>query len=61
MMLFRDHPFDSVARMRLPGRRKESTVSLERNAVMKGTLGVRWQKARRDDSKVLTTKRMGLE
>lgn len=58
---YRDNEFDAVSRKHLPGRRKEGTVSTDRNAVLKGTLGVRWEKARRNDSKLLTTKRMGIE
>jgi len=36
-------------------------VSTDRNAVQKGSLGVRWQKARLDESKLLPTKKMGLK
>ena len=35
-------------------------MSFERNAVERGTLGVRYEKARRNESKLLPTDRMGL-
>ena len=57
----RDHEFDKLGRKRLAGRRKCECVSKERNAVMKGTLGVRWDKARLNYSKILPIKRMGID
>ncbi len=56
-----DHAFDSPERKRLPGRKRIDHVATERNAVQKGALGVRWEKARTNYSKMLPTKRMGIE
>ncbi|XP_060571176.1 uncharacterized protein LOC132729422 [Ruditapes philippinarum] len=56
----KDHPFDTEARRRLPGRRKEGTISTDRTALQKGALGVRWETARCNLSKQLPTKLMGL-
>lgn len=58
---FRDHFFDTKERIRVHGRKKEECVSKERNAVQRGSLGVRWEKSRRNDSKLLPTTRMGLD
>jgi hypothetical protein len=33
---------------------------MDRNSIQKGALGVRWEKARRNDSKMLVTSKMGL-
>ena len=33
---------------------------MDRNAIEKGTLGVRYEKARRNDSKLLVSDRMGI-
>ena len=52
--------FDTKERARGKGRKKEETISRDRNAVQKGTLGVRWEHARRNDSKLLPTMRMGI-
>lgn len=57
----RNHAFDMPQRRRLAGRKNEGHISTERNATMKGTLGVRFEKARTNYSKMLPTKRMGLE
>jgi len=56
-----DHFFDSSARCRTSKKLHGSTVSTDKNAVQKGSLGVRWQKARLDESKLLPTKKMGLK
>ena len=56
----RDHFFDHQERKRLKGKKKEAVMSFERNAVERGTLGVRYEKARRNESKLLPTDRMGL-
>ena len=40
---------------RLPCRKKHATVLTDRNSSSKGTLGVRWEKVRRNDPKMLTT------
>jgi hypothetical protein len=34
---------------------------VDRNAIQKENIGVRWQKARLDESKLLPTKNMGLK
>ena len=52
--------FDKVERKRLARRKKVSSVSTERNALMKGPLGVRWEKDRCNYAKMLTTDRMGI-
>lgn len=54
-----DHAFDLHRRKRL--RKRIDHVATERNAVQKGALGVRWEKARTNYSKMLPTKRMGIE
>ena len=61
MRLFcRDHYFDCEERARKKGKQKEASMDQRRNAVMKGELGVRWVKARRNDSKLFATSRMGI-
>ena len=57
---YRDHAFDGPDRKRKKGRRKEAYMVESRNAVEKGSLGVRWESARRNDSKLLPTSRMGI-
>ena len=57
----RDHFFDKQERKRLRGKKKEAVMSFERNAVERGTLGVRYEKGRRNESKLLPTDRMGLD
>ncbi|WAR09987.1 hypothetical protein MAR_035063 [Mya arenaria] len=47
----RNHAFDEQRR----GVHKQGTVSMDRNALQKGTLGVRWERARRNESKMLIT------
>ncbi|CAC5358992.1 unnamed protein product [Mytilus coruscus] len=54
----RDHFFYSKARKRASGKQRLGTVSLRRNAVQKGTLGVRWEKARVNESKLLPILKM---
>ncbi|KAJ8309058.1 hypothetical protein KUTeg_013932 [Tegillarca granosa] len=56
----RDHFFDTKERSRKEKKNKGETVSTNRNAVQKGTLGIRWEKARLDESKILLTKKMGI-
>ena len=56
----RDHVFDRADRKRLAGRQKFGTVPTQRNAIMKGTLPVRYNKARPNLSKMLTSDRMGI-
>ncbi|XP_060573074.1 uncharacterized protein LOC132730724, partial [Ruditapes philippinarum] len=56
----KDHFFDSEERRRRAGTRRHGTVSTNRNALQKGSLGVRWYRARRDDSKLLPTKKLGI-
>lgn len=55
-----DHHFDTQLRKRVCGIRKEGTVLTERNSLQKGSLGIRWEKARCDQSKILPTVKMGL-
>lgn len=55
-----DHPFDLEVRKHLKGKLKEATVSTNRTAIEKGTLGVWWEMARLNQSKLLPTIRMGL-
>jgi len=45
----------------MKGKQKEGVIKRERNAIQKGTLGVRWEKARRNEGKMLLTKKMGIE
>ena len=59
-IFYRDHFFDSDERRRTKGKAKEGFVSTGRNAVLKGTLGVRWEKARINQSKMRVDRRMGL-
>ena len=59
--LFRDHGFDTPDRKRTKGRVKCGTVSRGRNDLQKGALGVRWEKARRNEAKMLPTKKMGID
>ena len=40
---------------------KEAKIDQSRNAVAMGTLGVRWDGARRNESKLLPTYRLGLD
>ncbi|KAH3889072.1 hypothetical protein DPMN_013120 [Dreissena polymorpha] len=54
-----DHEFD-IPKRKEP-KRKFDTVSTSRNALQKGTLGVRWERARRNDSKMLLTSKMGID
>ncbi|KAJ8316747.1 hypothetical protein KUTeg_005693 [Tegillarca granosa] len=56
----RDHFFDSEERKKVDGKQREGTVSQKRNAILKGTLGVRWEKARVNESKILPTRKMGI-
>lgn len=42
------------------GKNRVGTVSTKRNDTEKGTLGVRWEKARPNLSKMLPTKKMGI-
>lgn len=58
--LFRNHFFDTEERTRVKAKKKEACISRDRNALLKGTLGVRWEKARINQSKMLPTDRMGL-
>ena len=60
MSFQRDHFFDTESRKRTKGKQKEGFVSTERNAVLKGSLGVRWEKARLNEAKLLPSQRMSL-
>ena len=55
-----DHVFDSEARARTKERAKTNTISTDRNAIQKGALGVRWEKARCNQSKLLPSVKMGI-
>ena len=59
-LYFRDHSFDSEERRRVRGRTKESYISTDRNSMEKGTLGIRWEKSRIKESKILPSRKMGL-
>ncbi|CAC5359140.1 unnamed protein product [Mytilus coruscus] len=52
--------FDEKPRTRVKGKRKEGQFDRDRNAVLKGTLGVRWETARRNEGKMLLTKKNGI-
>ena len=52
--------FDRADRKKLAGRQKFCTVPTQRNAVMKGTLPMRYNKARPNPSKMLTSDGMGI-
>ena len=56
----RNHFFDTEIRKRTKSKQKEGFVSTERNAVLKGSLGVRWVKARLNEAKLLPSQRMSL-
>lgn len=58
---FRDHDFDKLGRLRVKGKSKEARIDSARNAVERGSLGVRWETARRNESKLLPTFRLGLD
>ena len=57
----RDHEFDDPGRLRVKPKAKEATIDPSRNAVARGALGVRWENARRNESKLLPTLRLGLD
>ncbi|XP_060558593.1 uncharacterized protein LOC132718911 [Ruditapes philippinarum] len=57
----KDHPFDNPERRRLPGRRNRDHIPTDRNALQRGTLGVRFEKARCNMSKMMATDRMGID
>ncbi|KAH3778749.1 uncharacterized protein LOC127844555 [Dreissena polymorpha] len=57
----RDHEFDNPRRLRVKPKAKEAKMDSSRNAVARGTLGVRWDCARRNESKLLPTYRLGLD
>ena len=54
-LIYRDHHFDSEERARKKGKQKEASMDQRRNVVTKGELGVRWVKARQNDSQLLAT------
>lgn len=58
---FRNHTFDSAGRKRLNGRKREATISTDRNALCQGELGIRWEKARCNQAKLLPTVEIGIE
>lgn len=58
---FRDHDFGNVGRRRVKAKAKEAKMEHNRNAVERGSLGVRWETARRNESKLLPTYRLGLD
>ena len=61
MPFFRDHSFDSSQRRGAVGKKKEGTVSTDINAVQKGSLGVRWETARVNESKILPFRKLGFD
>ena len=56
-----DHAFDVPLCRGLAGRKNEGHVATNRNAIMKGVYRVRFKKAKTNYSKVLPTKRMGID
>jgi hypothetical protein len=52
--------FEEGISLRLKGRTKESYISTDRNSIQKGTLGIRWEKSRINESKILPSRKMGL-
>ena len=42
-------------------KKKEAKIEAARNAIARGALGVRWETARRNESKLLPTYRLGLD
>ena len=52
--------FEEGISMRVRGRTKESYISTDRNSTQKGTLGIRWEKSRINESKILPSRKMGL-
>ncbi|XP_045210554.2 uncharacterized protein LOC123561958 [Mercenaria mercenaria] len=60
-LLVSDHQFDRPERISIQGKKKYATLSTGRNAVKRGSLGVRWEGARRNESKLLPTVRMGID
>ena len=61
LISYRDHTFDHHLRRTTKSKMKEGTISKDRTAVEKGTLGVRWERARINQSKILQTDRMGID
>ncbi|XP_052268697.1 uncharacterized protein LOC127870078 [Dreissena polymorpha] len=57
----RDHEFDNPGRLRVKPKAKEAKMDSSRNAVARETLGVQWDCARRNESKLLPTYRLGLD
>ena len=60
LLSLRDHFFDTHERKRVLGKKRVGTISTGRNDIEKGSLGVRWEKARLNQAKMLPTKRMGI-
>jgi hypothetical protein len=48
-----------MEKRRVIGKQKEGGISMDRNAVQKGSLGVRWEKARPNESKIPSFRKMG--
>ena len=59
LYIYSDHPFDLMERRRVIAKQKEGGISMDRNAVQKGSLGVRWEKARPSESMIPLFRKMG--
>jgi hypothetical protein len=59
LYIYSDHPFDLMERRRVIGKQKEGGISMDRNAGQKGSLGVQWEKARPNESKIPPFRKMG--
>ncbi|KAJ8297974.1 LOW QUALITY PROTEIN: hypothetical protein KUTeg_024505, partial [Tegillarca granosa] len=49
------HTISVIRKKKSAGKQREDTVSQKRNAILKCTLGVGWEKARVNESKILLT------
>jgi hypothetical protein len=52
--------FEEGISLRIRGRTKKSYISTDRNSIQKGTLGIRWENSRINESKILPSRKMGL-
>ena len=57
LYIYSDHPFDLMERCRVIGKQKEGGISMD--AGQKGSLGVRLEKARPNESKIPPFRKMG--
>jgi hypothetical protein len=52
--------FEEGISLRIRGRTKKSYISTDRNFIQKGTLGIRWENSRINESKILPYRKIGL-